>query len=128
MSAFRGPPKPRPKPQPRPKEKIMFPVMMNEREWQELNNLDDPFKLPKELPMKFIKQFENRINKTHGQTPERLAERGGMTPSEICAAMYDQNFFTYWGHKKITDEQTVFAINMITMKLNEFNKKEDKND
>jgi hypothetical protein len=49
-----------------------------------------------------------------------------MNPTEICAAIYDKNFFTYWGNKKITDEQTTFAINMITMKLNAYIK-ENKN-
>ncbi len=102
----------------------MFPVMMTEKEWQELNTLEHPFKLPKELPMKFMAQFRVRIMKTHSQTIERLAERGGLAPSEICAAMYDQNFFSYWGYGKVTDKQTTFAINMIIMKLNEYNKKE----
>jgi hypothetical protein len=100
----------------------MFPIMMDEREWKELNNLDDPFKLPKEVPMDFVKQFHSRILKTHSQTPEELKRRGGLHPTELCAAIYDQNFFTYWGHKKITDEKTTFAINMITMKLNDYNK------
>ena len=102
----------------------MFPVMMDEREWKELNTLEDPFKLPKHLPMKFMAQFRVRAMKTHDQTLERLAERGGLTPTEICAVMYDKNFFDYWGYKKMTDEQTTFAINMIVMKLNEWNKKE----
>ena len=100
----------------------MFKVMMDEKEWKELNTLDDPFKLPRELPMKFMAQFRVRIMKTHDQTIERLSERGGLHPTEICAAMYDKNFFTYWGDKKITDEQTKFAINMIIMKLNDYNK------
>jgi hypothetical protein len=98
----------------------MFKVMMDEREWKELNNLEQPFELPRKLPMKFMAQFRIRIMKTHDQTIERLNERGGLTPTEICAAMYDKNFFEYWGYKKVTDEQTTFAINMIVMKLNDY--------
>ncbi len=120
MAIFRGPPNPRPKPLLRPKERLMFKVMMDEKEWERLNTLDDPYKLPRKLPMEFIKQFEERIIKTHDQTPERLNERGGLHPTEICAVIYDKNFFTYWGDKKITDEQTTFAINMIVMKLNDY--------
>ena len=122
MVIFRGPPNPRPKPLLRPKGNIMFKVMMDEREWKTLNT----DQLPKQLPMEFIKQFHIRILKTHSQTPDELTRRGGLHPTEICAAMYDKNFFTYWGDKKITDEQTTFAINMIIMKLNVYIKEKAK--
>ncbi len=130
MAIFRGPPNPRPKPLLRPKEKsmsstmssTMFPIMMDERKWETLN----ADQLPRQVPMKFMAQFRVRIMKTHSQTVERLAERGGMTPTEICAAMYDKGFFTYWGHKKITDEQTKFAINLIALKLNDYIREEVK--
>jgi Asp-tRNA(Asn)/Glu-tRNA(Gln) amidotransferase B subunit len=120
MTIFHGPPNPRPKPLPRPKGNIMFKVMMDEREWKTFNT----DQLPKQLPMAFMAQFRVRIMKTHNQTIERLNERGGLTPTEICAAMYDKNFFTYWGNVKITDEQTKFAINMIVMKLNNYIKEQ----
>jgi hypothetical protein len=97
----------------------MFPIMMDENKWETLN--DD--QLPRRVPMEFMAQFRVRIMKTHDQTIERLAERGGMHPTEICAAMYDKDFYTYWGDKKITDKQTTFAINMIALKLNAYIKK-----
>ena len=118
MAIFRGPPNPRPKPLLRPKEKsmssTMFLIMMDEKEWETLN----ADQLPRRVPMKFMAQFRVRIMKTHDQTIERLAERGGLHPTEICAVMYDKDFFTYWGHEKVTDKQTKFAINLIVMKLN----------
>ncbi len=100
----------------------MFPIMMDEKEWENLNT----DQLPRRVPMKFMAQFRVRIMKTHDQTIERLTERGGLHPTEICAAMYDKNFFTYWGNKKITDEQTKFAINMIALKLNDYIREEAK--
>lgn len=39
--------------------------------------------MPKSIPWIFIEQFRDQAFKNHGQTLERLAERGGLAPEEI---------------------------------------------
>lgn len=101
----------------------MFPVMMKEKEWQELNNVKG-FQVPRELPMEFVNQYREQIEKNHDQTVERLAERGGLHPTEFCCAMYKMDLPTYFGERPMTDEQTIFALNMISLRLNEFNRED----
>jgi hypothetical protein len=97
----------------------MFPVMMDQREWEELNYHG----IPKQLPMPFVKQFEDQLKKNHDQTVERLAERGGLHPTELCCAMYGMDIYKYFGKRtKIEDAQTKFAINMIVLRLREYNR------
>lgn len=95
-----------------------FPLMMDEKEWETLNKIN----LPKNIPISFVKQFEKQIDNNHYQTIKRLKERGGLCPTELCACIYNIPFHTYWGYKKITSRQKQFALNMISMKLTEFNK------
>lgn len=39
--------------------------------------------LPKTIPLKLLEPFRENIKNRHGQTLERLNERGGMSPGEI---------------------------------------------
>jgi len=102
--------------------KQTFPIMMNQKEWNELNT----YNVPKDLPMKFMAQFRVQVMENHYQTLERLAERGGLCPTEICAAMYNLSFHIYWGHNTITIEQKKVALRLISLQLAKFNK--DKNE
>jgi hypothetical protein len=95
---------------------------MTEREWKELNHRGIHRELPKELPMEFVQQFQEQIEKNHFQPLERLAQRGGLHPTELCAAMYNMDINKYFGKNKLSDAQTKFAINLLILKLNEFNK------
>jgi hypothetical protein len=98
----------------------MFPILMNQKEW---DNTDiKKLYIPKTIPIGFVSQFEKQIYKNHGQTIERLAERGGLHPTELCAAMYGMDLYTYFGRKPLTHSQTVFSLAMITMKVNDFKK------
>lgn len=40
---------------------------------------------PRSVPWAFIEQWRAGCLSNHGQTPERLAERGGLAPEEILA-------------------------------------------
>lgn len=107
-----------------------FPVLLNQSEWNELKNrgyvkkpgspVMSPNQLPKELPFKFVEQYQEQIEKNHFQPIERLRERGGLHPTELCAAMYGMDVHTYFGKEKLTMDQTVFAVNMIMLRLHEF--------
>lgn len=98
----------------------MFPILLNQKEWDSENIKKVTF--PKTIPIGFVSQFEKQIYKNHGQTVERLAERGGLHPTELCAAMYGMDLYTYFGKKPMDDAQTVFSLAMIVMKLHDFNK------
>lgn len=41
-----------------------------------------------ELPWAFVEQWRAQIERNHGQTLERLAERGGLDESEIYSAAH----------------------------------------
>ena len=99
----------------------MFPILMSAEEWRK----DYISPIPREIPTAFVKQFEKQILKNHcNQSIKELKRRGGLHPTELCAAMYGVDFHVYFGKTPITDGQTVFAINMIMMKLNDFKEKE----
>lgn len=131
---MRGPPRPRPKPKTLIevftelekkliKEDEMFPVLLSDKERRE-NEIINNF--PKEISSSFVKQFEKQILKNHCQQGlEELSKRGGLHPTELCSAMYGVDIGVYFGKRPMSHAQTVFAINMITMKLNDFKKEEN---
>jgi len=104
----------------------MFPILMDQKERERLSEFKPlfGFEIPNELSIAFINQFRKQIEFNHDQTVERLAERGGLHPRELVAAIYGMDVPTYFGKMKnqLSDEQTVFALNMLRMKLNEFEK------
>jgi hypothetical protein len=100
----------------------MFPILMNSREREELKG----YNVPKGLPIAFVNQFRGQIEKNHGQTIERLAQRGGLHPREVCAAMYGFDLTVYFGKDRphLNNEQTVFSITLINKKLMDYEKRE----
>lgn len=100
----------------------MFPILMNQKELEDKDI--SKLNFPKTLPIEFVNQFEKQILKNHdNQSIERLAERGGLHPTEFCAAMYGMDLYTYFGRKPMINSQTVFSLTMIIMKLNDFEKR-----
>lgn len=53
---------------------------------------------PSRLPFALFatKQARSRCNLNHGQTPERLAERGGLGPGEAAAILCDLDARAAW--------------------------------
>lgn len=102
----------------------MFPVLMDQKEKERLSK----YSIPDQLPIAFVNQFKKQIEKNHDQSIEKLAERGGLHPRELIAAIYGISLQTYFGkvQEQLSDEQTIFAINLITLKLKDFEKNEKK--
>ena len=45
--------------------------------------------LPKKLPHEFMEPLRKRLESNHGQTLERLNERGGLSPAELYLGIND---------------------------------------
>lgn len=45
------------------------------------------------IPWGMVAHLEERAQKNHGQTLERLAERSGLDPSEMYKLLNDENLF-----------------------------------
>ena len=45
------------------------------------------------VPWDFVAQHKQQAEKNHGQTLTRLAERGGLSVSELCAVIEDREWF-----------------------------------
>jgi hypothetical protein len=58
-----------------------FPVQLTEQQAK-----DFPV-VWRELPWDFVKFYRQQIEHNHGQTVERLAERGGLALQEVAAAV-----------------------------------------
>ncbi len=56
-----------------------FPVLGDHR-WRHLN-------VPKSVPWSFVAPHEAQAQRNHGQSLERLAERGGLSPGEMVAVV-----------------------------------------
>lgn len=52
--------------------------------------LRDPRMHPLPFPMDLIRPHEDQARRNHGQTLERLRERGGLAPSELLAILEDR--------------------------------------
>ena len=59
---------------------------------------------PRSVPWQFIARHAEACQHNHDQTPERLAERGGLAPSEMVAVVLGRRF------KSMTPEQEVGAL------------------
>jgi len=51
-------------------------------------------KMPREVPWVFAERFRAQAERNHGQTLERLAERGGLAPEEMWLAAHGQKLFS----------------------------------
>lgn len=47
--------------------------------------------LPKTIPFELLEPYRKNIEKRHGQTLERLNERGGLSPGEIYLGIHNIN-------------------------------------
>jgi len=51
---------------------------------------------PRTVPWAFIEQYRDGCLRNHDQTPERLAQRGGLSPAEIVAVIYPESRKQCW--------------------------------
>ena len=56
--------------------------------------------------------------RTHSQSLERLAERGGLSPAEAVAVLEDKSFWDRWPNA-FDDKGHEEALNSLRAKLNE---------
>ena len=73
-----------------------FPVMLDWYDRKKLSTLA----CPTSVPWGFIEQYRNTAKKMHGQTIERLAERGGLSPAEMMAVT--NNNMAWWSEPEET--------------------------
>ena len=59
----------------------MFPILASQRE---------VLHGPRSIPWCIVAPFEARARTSHGQTLERLAERGGLSPRELLLVLTDR--------------------------------------
>jgi hypothetical protein len=69
-------------------EKRRFPVLANWSEMAELKRLG----CPRDVPWEFVAEHREQCLHNHDQTPERLAERGGLGPAEMFCVVTDQHW------------------------------------
>ncbi len=47
---------------------------------------------PRSVPWSVLEPYAEQAMRFHGQTLEKLAERGGLSPSEVAAVIEDRNW------------------------------------
>ena len=60
---------------------------------------------PRSVPWDMLNEHRRQCFANHGQTPERLAERGGLAPSEMVAVLEDRRF------RAMTNSDAVSRLN-----------------
>lgn len=48
---------------------------------------------PSSVPWAWVEGFATRLNRNHGQTVKRLAERGGLDPTELWCGAFDKGLW-----------------------------------
>lgn len=71
---------------------------------------------PRSIPWSLIKMHEHQAEKNHGQTLERLSERGGLDPVEMWCVLSDRG----WLGIELLDEES--AVDMIMRRVSDFKK------
>lgn len=66
---------------PKPPGGRMFPVLLTVVQLRKTN-------IPSQLPWRLVAPYEEQARRNHGQTLERLAQRGGLSPSEIHSIVH----------------------------------------
>lgn len=70
-------------------EERRFPVLRGtQRERDELERLG----CPRSVPWAFVAPHEQQAKLNHSQTLERLAQRGGLSPSELVAVVRGEGY------------------------------------
>jgi hypothetical protein len=64
---------------------ILFPLSADRRELERAGVV-----VPRSIPWSLIAPHERQAERNHYQTLKRLAERGGLSPSEACAVLEDR--------------------------------------
>jgi hypothetical protein len=67
----------------------MFPVLLQGSLQRRLFIQRD---CPLDVPWSLVAPHEEQALRNHGQTLERLAERGGLSPAELVAVLEDQRW------------------------------------
>jgi hypothetical protein len=71
-----------------------FPILFDE---DESRNWPKTWpKCARTVPLEAVAPFESQANRNHSQTLKRLAERGGLSPSELVAVMHGKGFYETW--------------------------------
>lgn len=65
---------------------------MNERQFPLLFSRSRDLPDLKSIPYEMIEPHEAQAKRNHDQTLQRLAARGGLSPSEACAVLLDRRF------------------------------------
>ena len=65
-----------------------FPVLN-----QQSFRLSERKTMPRSVPWAFVEQFRHQAEQNHGQSLERLAERGGLAPEEMWIAAHGHRLF-----------------------------------
>jgi hypothetical protein len=68
-----------------------FPVLLQEN--RTLEREIYAMGCPKSVPWDFIASHREQCHKNHDQSPERLAERGGLSPQEMIAVVTGQRMW-----------------------------------
>lgn len=87
-----------------------FPVLIPYRDRQSLRDrLSGKFNCPTEIDWALIAPHEQQVKRNHGQSLERLAERGGLSPLEIYLAMTGRGLFDHGDFQEETDLAVKFV-------------------
>ena len=78
-----------------------FPIMLMADPWHELPVQENA------IPWEIIASHEAQAHRNHGQTLQRLAERGGLSPCEAVAIIEDKDYRTRWPYNIMSAEQMV---------------------
>ena len=78
-----------------------------------MKNSSSPFAPLRKVPWKFVEKYREKIEKDHGQTLERLNERGGLAPEELLCHVFNVNL----GDKRIYDLQTRYKYTEIVFRM-----------
>lgn len=69
-----------------------FPILQYWRHKRDLRYFKPPFLT---VPWELISDHTEQCFRNHSQSPETLARRGGLDPSEMLAIIHDEPYFKY---------------------------------
>lgn len=93
-----------------------FPVLLGHRDEEKRG----PPECPRSVPWSFIEPGRVQAERNHGQTLERLAERGGLGPGEIRCALEGKKLWPHFndlgqeGNRKRNHEDTAWLIEKLS--------------
>ncbi len=67
-----------------------FPILQYWRHQRALRSFKPPFIT---VPWNMIEEHQEQCFRNHSQSPETLARRGGLDPSEMLAVIHDERFY-----------------------------------